>query len=196
MQKLVIASNNKGKIREFKEILGEKFEIIPMSEAGFNADVEENGSTFQENSLIKAKAVATALNLPALADDSGLCVDYLDGAPGLYSARFSGVHGDDAANRTKLLSALDEASDRRAKFCCSICLYYPDGKTLYGYGETLGEILKSEKGSNGFGYDSLFYSYDLKKPFGEATDEEKNSVSHRYRALCDLLDELATDDLK
>ena len=105
MQKLVIASNNKGKIREFKEILGEKFEIIPMSEAGFNADVEENGSTFQENSLIKAKAVATALNLPALADDSGLCVDYLDGAPGLYSARFSGVHGDDAANRAKLLSA-------------------------------------------------------------------------------------------
>ena len=160
MQKLVIASNNKGKIREFGEILGKKFEIIPMSEAGFNA------------------------------------VDYLDGAPGLYSARFSGVHGDDAANRTKLLSALDEATDRRAKFCCSICLYYPDGKTLYGYGETLGEILKSEKGSNGFGYDSLFYSYDLKKPFGEATDEEKNSVSHRYRALCDLLDKLAAGDLK
>lgn len=190
MQKLVIASANKGKIKEFKKILGEKFEIIPMSEAGFNADVEESGSTFQENSLIKAKTVADALRLPVLADDSGLCVDRLDGAPGLYSARFSGVHGDDAANRAKLLNALKGEKDRRAKFCCSICLYYPDGKYVFGNGETLGEILDEEKGSNGFGYDPIFYSYDLKKPFGEATDEEKNSVSHRYRALCDLLKKL------
>ena len=195
--KFVLVSHNAHKLAEMRTLLARlcpDVELLGAEEAEIG-EIEENGSSFEENALLKARAAAR-LGYIGIADDSGLCVDYLDGAPGLYSARFSGVHGDDAANRTKLLSALDEATDRRAKFCCSICLYYPDGKTLYGYGETLGEILKSEKGSNGFGYDSLFYSYDLKKPFGEATDEEKNSVSHRYRALCDLLDKLAAGDLK
>ena len=121
MEKLIVASNNKGKIKEIKEILKDVYEIVPMGEAGFNEEIEENGSTFFENALIKAKAVSEALGVNALADDSGLCVDALGGAPGIYSARFSGVHGDDAANRAKLLSALYEATDRRAKFCCSIC---------------------------------------------------------------------------
>lgn len=120
MQKLVIASNNKGKIKEIKEILGDKYEIIPMSDAGFNEDVEENGSSFEENALIKAKAVAETLGMTALADDSGLCADALNGAPGIYSARFSGVHGNDKANRTTLLEKLDGAADRTAKFRCAV----------------------------------------------------------------------------
>ena len=190
MQKLVIASNNKGKIKEIKEILGDKYEIIPMSDAGFNEDVEENGSSFEENALIKAKAVVETLGMTALADDSGLCADALNGAPGIYSARFSGVHGNDKANRTTLLEKLDGAADRTAKFRCAVCLYRPDGSYVFGHGETRGRILTEETGTNGFGYDCLFFSDDLQKPFGNATDEEKNSVSHRYRALCDLLGKL------
>lgn len=190
MEKLIVASNNKGKIKEIKEILKDVYEIVPMGEAGFNEEIEENGSTFFENALIKAKAVSEALGVNALADDSGLCVDALGGAPGIYSARFSGVHGDDAANRKKLLSELKNLKnpdERKAKFVSSVVLYKRDGEVVSGMGETHGIIGFKEEGENGFGYDSLFVSDDLGKSFGVATAEEKNAVSHRKRALIDLL---------
>ena len=189
MEKLIVASNNKGKIKEIKEILKDVYEIVPMGEAGFNEEIEENGSTFFENALIKAKAVSEALGVNALADDSGLCVDALGGAPGIYSARFSGVHGDDAANRKKLLSELKNLKnpdERKAKFVSSVVLYKRDGEVVSGMGETHGIIGFKEEGENGFGYDSLFVSDDLGKSFGVATAEEKNAVSHRKRALIDL----------
>lgn len=190
MEKLIVASNNKGKIKEIKEILKDVYEIVPMGEAGFNEEIEENGSTFFENALIKAKAVSEALGVNALADDSGLCVDALGGAPGIYSARFSGVHGDDAANRKKLLSELKNLKnpdERKAKFVSSVVLYKRDGEVVSGMGETHGIIGFKEEGENGFGYDSLFVSDDLGKSFGVAIAEEKNAVSHRKRALIDLL---------
>lgn len=190
MEKLIVASNNKGKIKEIKEILKGVYEIVPMGEAGFDEEIEENGSTFFENALIKAKAVSEALGVNALADDSGLCVDALGGAPGIYSARFSGVHGDDAANRKKLLNELKDLKipdERKAKFVSSVVLYKRDGEVISGIGETHGIIGFEEEGENGFGYDSLFVSDDLGKSFGVATAEEKNAVSHRKRALIDLL---------
>lgn len=190
MEKLVVASNNKGKIKEIKEILKDVYEIVPMGEVGFNEEIEENGSTFFENALIKAKAVSEALGVNALADDSGLCVDALGGAPGIYSARFSGVHGDDAANRKKLLEELKDLKnpeERKAKFVSSVVLYKRGGEVVSGTGETHGFIAFKEEGENGFGYDSLFISDDLGKSFGLASAGEKNAVSHRKRALIDLL---------
>ena len=185
MQKLVIASNNKGKIREFKEILGEKFEIIPMSEAGFNADVEENGSTFQENSLIKAKAVATALNLPALADDSGLCVDALGGRPGVYTARFAGENATDEENIKKLLSELDGVpfEKRTARFVCTVAVAVPGKEPTVFRGECEGVILDEKRGENGFGYDPVFYVEKYQKTMAQLPAEVKNAISHRFNAL-------------
>lgn len=190
MEKLVVASNNKGKLKEIKQLLSDRYEVVSMSDAGFDTEIEENGSTFYENALIKAKAVSDALGCDALADDSGLCVDTLNGAPGIYSARFAGDHGNDEANRAKLLKELSGIIDRTAEFRSSVVLVRKDGEVISGEGATKGEILLEERGSNGFGYDSLFYSYDLNKSFGDASDEEKNSVSHRYRALCDLFGKL------
>ena len=185
--KIVVASGNEGKIAEIKAIFKDA-ELVSMRELGFDEEIEETGKTFKENAKIKAYAVAKALNLPALSDDSGLCVDSLFGAPGIYSARFSG-EGDEG-NRKLLLKRLEHVSDRRAYFESAVCLCTPDGKTMFGEGRTHGKILWEEIGTNGFGYDCLFYSDDLKKSFGLATDEEKNSVSHRYRALCDLRNKL------
>lgn len=182
-EKIVVASGNAHKIEEIKAIF-RGVELISMRDAGFTGDVEETGSTFKENALIKAQAVFNALRLPVLADDSGLCVDALGGAPGVYSARFSG--GSSADNRALLLKRLENVSHRSAHFACSVCYIGENGKPLFGEGFTRGRILFEEIGDKGFGYDSLFYSDDLQKSFGEATEEEKNSVSHRYRALCDL----------
>lgn len=184
---LVVASGNAAKLREIAEILTD-YTVISMKQAGFTGDPEETGETFFENALIKAKTVATALNLPALADDSGLCVDALNGAPGVYSARFAGGHGDDEANNDKVLALLADVpeEDRGAKFCSAIVLCYPDGSYVSGYGETYGKILPERQGTQGFGYDPLFFNVDLNKSFGIASAEEKNTVSHRYRALMDL----------
>ena len=190
MEKLVVASGNKGKINEIKSILGDVYEVVSMQELGFNEDIEETGSTFFENALIKAKTVCKALNMPALADDSGLMVDALDGAPGIYSARYSGEHGNDKSNRDLLIKNLENASSRKAKFASSVVLYYPNDNYIDGYGETHGEILFEEKGENGFGYDCIFLSDDLKISFGEASFEDKNKVSHRYRALLNLSNKL------
>lgn len=190
MKKLIVASDNKGKLKEISEILKGKYEVIPMSAAGYKGEIDENGDSFYANALIKAKTVSLALHTDALADDSGLCVESLGGAPGIYSARYSGEHGNDAANRVKLLGELNGKTDRRAKFVCSMVLYKTDGTIIEGRGETCGTIAFKEEGTNGFGYDSLFISDDLGKSFGLASDEEKNSVSHRKRALIDLLGHL------
>lgn len=183
VDRIIVASGNRHKLEEIKEIFKEA-ELVGMREAGFIGDIEENGSTFKENAYIKAKAVYDALRQPVLADDSGLCVDALDGAPSVYSARFSG--GDSADNRALLLKLMDGKSHRAARFACAVCYIDENGRALFGEGYTEGRILFEEIGSRGFGYDSLFFSADLNKSFGEASEEEKNSVSHRYRALCDL----------
>ncbi len=187
--KLVIATLNQHKIKEFKEILGDRFEVLSAADVGFFEDVEETGSTFLENSLIKAKAVYDFCHLPSVADDSGLEVDCLGGRPGVFSARYSGGHGNDEANINKLLGELLNAADRSAHFTTAIT-YVSDEKIISVEGKTYGEILFERKGSGGFGYDPIFLSHDLKKSFGEATAEEKNSISHRKRAIEALLKEL------
>ncbi|MCD8286635.1 MAG: RdgB/HAM1 family non-canonical purine NTP pyrophosphatase [Clostridia bacterium] len=188
LEKVIVASSNEGKIREIKEIFT-GVEIVSLKDLGFNEEIPETGETFKENALIKAGTICKKYGLPALADDSGLCVYALDLAPGIYSARFSGEGS--AANRKLLLKRMEGLTDRKAYFECSVCLCFPDGKTIYGQGRTYGRILYEEIGSNGFGYDPLFWSLDLRKSFGVATEEEKNSVSHRARALKDLADKIA-----
>lgn len=185
--KIAVASGNANKIREIKQIFN-GVEIVSMHELGFDGDIPETGKNFRENAKIKAKFIAEKFSLPALGDDSGLCVDALHGGPGIYSARFSG-EGEEG-NRKLLLKQLEGITDRRAHFESAMCLYLPNGKTYFGVGKTYGTILYEETGENGFGYDCLFFSKDLKKSFGLASAEEKNSVSHRYRALCDLRSKL------
>lgn len=186
--KLVLATNNKHKVKEIKSILGDAFsEILTLSEAGLDIDIEETGKTFAENAFIKASTVQKLTNMAALADDSGLEVDALGGAPGVYSARYAGEDQNDKNNIKKLLKNMEKEENRKASFTTVLCLYYPSGKVVYAEGKTNGEILREERGNNGFGYDPVFYSYDLKRSFGEASEEEKNAVSHRGRALKALL---------
>ena len=187
LEKIVVASSNEGKIAEIKSIFTD-VEIVSMQELGFCEEIEETGKSFKENAKIKAETIAKKFALPALSDDSGLCVDALHGAPGIYSARFSGE--GPAENRKLLLKRMEHITDRRAHFESAVCLCLPDGKTYFGQGRTYGKILFEEIGTNGFGYDCLFYSDDLKKSFGLATEEEKNGVSHRFRALADLRSKL------
>ena len=188
--KLLIASNNQHKIDEIKQILGNKFEqILSLSEAGIVCDPEENGKTFLDNALIKVRAVAKLTDMPVLGDDTGLCVDALNGAPGVHSARFAGDH-DNAKNRAKLLYELQGKTNRKAHFSTAVALLYPDGRLVTAEGRVDGEILHAEVGTNGFGYDSLFYCNEIGKTFAEATAEEKNAVSHRGRALQKLAEKL------
>lgn len=181
-QRLVVASGNAHKLREIAEIFTE-FEVLSQKQMGFDGEVEETGKTFVENALIKARAACKALGCVTLADDSGLCVEALGGAPGIYSARYCGRHGSDAENRATLLQNMQGVTNRRAYFHSAIALVYPDGRELFAEGKTHGRILEKEDGTGGFGYDPLFFSDDLKKSFGKATAEEKNAVSHRFRAL-------------
>lgn len=181
--KIVVATGNKHKLREIRDIL-KSHEILSAAEAGFSGEVEETGETFLENALLKARAVCKTTGLPALADDSGLCVDALQGAPGVYSARYSG--GGDAENRALLLKNMHGMQDRGAHFCCAVALVFPDGRELTAEGRTYGTILFECRGAGGFGYDSLFLSKDLGVSFAEAGEEEKNAVSHRGRALAAL----------
>ncbi len=185
-EKLVVASGNRHKLREIAEIFTD-FQVVSQKEMGFDEDVEETGKTFLENARLKAHAAAKALQCMALADDSGLCVDALNGAPGVYSARYSGEHGNDKRNRDLLLQNMQGMENRKAYFTSAIVLAYPDGREIVSEGHTYGTILEKEVGEGGFGYDCIFESEDLKKSFGVATAEEKNAVSHRYRALQALL---------
>ena len=192
---LVVATGNAHKLKEISEIFIE-YNVVSQKEMGFLEEVSETGATFAENALIKARAAAKALNCIALADDSGLCVDALNGAPGVFSARYAGEHGNDQANRDFLLRNLMGIENRTAQFKSAIALVYPNGEEIVVEGETCGSILYREMGNGGFGYDSLFYSDDLKKSFGEADSKEKNSVSHRFRALQKLRLKINTEKEK
>ena len=188
--KLLIASNNHHKIEEIKAVLGGKFDAITtFQEEGIDCDPEENGKAFLDNALIKARAVAHHTDCAILADDTGLCVNALNGQPGVRSARYAGDH-DTAANRRKLLAELETHTDRSAYFQTVVVLLFPDGKILTGEGKVEGRIIEQEQGANGFGYDCIFYSTELRKTFGQATTAEKLAVSHRSRALRDLLNKL------
>lgn len=187
--KLAIATNNQHKLQEIRAILGDSFEeLLSLKDLGIDVDVEETGTTLEENALIKARAILALSGIATLADDTGLMVDALNGAPGVYSARYAGEEHNDAKNRALLLKNLDGVKDRSAHFATVIALCYPDGKTLTASGRVNGEILLSERGTEGFGYDSLFFSTELGKTFAEATQAEKNSASHRGRALRAMLE--------
>ncbi len=187
---VVAATKNKNKLKEMNAILeGCGLRIISQDEAGMaEIDVVEDGETFEENSYKKAYEIMKACGKPAVADDSGLMVDALDGAPGVYSARFAGEGHDDKANNAKLLSLLENVPDekRGAKFVAVITLVYPDGKKLVARGECPGRIAHGLSGAGGFGYDPLFVPDGYEKTFGELGPEVKNKISHRARALAEL----------
>lgn len=190
--KIAIATNNPNKLREIRAILGGFFdEALSLSDLGIDIDIEETGTTLTENALIKARTIRDLTGLPALADDSGLMVDALGGAPGVYSARYAGEEHDDKKNNALLIKNL-EGKPRDAKFCSVIALCYPDGRELTAEGSVRGVILEEERGTGGFGYDPLFFSPELGKTFAEATPEQKNSVSHRSRALRAMLELLSS----
>ena len=194
--KAVLASNNKYKLVEIKTMLEEKFEdILTLKDLNIDIEIEENGSTFEENAYIKASTIAKMTGMPAIGDDSGLCVAVLNGEPNIYSARYAGEPCDDAKNNKKLLDnihALEKGGnvDRTAYFQSVVVLCYPDGSYVSGSGRTYGKIIDDYRGSNGFGYDPIFLSDELGKTFGEAVMQEKNTISHRSRALKDLLSKL------
>jgi XTP/dITP diphosphohydrolase len=189
--KLIIASNNKHKVYEIKQILGGRFdEILSLSEAGVVHETEEDGQTFMQNALKKAREIAEITGCAALADDSGLCVDALRGAPGIYSARYAGENSPnlrDKANNALLLQNLQNTKDRSAHFCCAIALVYPDKNEITAEGYMMGRITLQPSGAGGFGYDPIFIPDGYDCTVAEITDEEKNSISHRGRALNALL---------
>ena len=182
---LVLATGNQGKVAEFQRLL-EDLDIKERSMKEFPeiGEIVEDGKSFSENALIKARTVCQITGRPALADDSGLMVDALDGAPGIYSARFAGEEHNDAANNEKLLHLLEnvEEEKRTAKFFCAIAIALPDGRGFIAKGSCPGKILRELKGEGGFGYDPLFYVEEMGKTFAELTMEEKNRISHRGRA--------------
>ena len=187
---LILASRNKKKIREVEAILANHFpgiRILSLDDVGYIGDIEENGETYEENALTKARTAVEAGNhqYPAIADDSGLSVDALNGAPGVYSARYAGGHGDDAANNALLLKNLADtpAEERTARFVCCIALVYPDGREITVRGETEGLIIDEARGEGGFGYDPYFYYAPFGKTFSELSAEEKNAISHRGKAI-------------
>ena len=182
--KLVLASKNEKKLKEMNEILsGMEVEVCLQADVGIDVDVEETGTTFEENSLLKAKAVMEASGLPAIADDSGLCADALHGAPGVYSARYGGEGLDDAGRYRLLLASMPAGQPRTAKFVSVITCCFPDGGVLTARGECPGTIAFAPMGEGGFGYDPVFFLPKLKKTFAQLSAEEKNAISHRGRAL-------------
>jgi len=181
--KFVLASHNRGKLKEMQKILGELgVEVVLQSDIGLNLEPEENGTTFLENAAIKARAVMEASGLPAIADDSGLCVDALKGAPGVYSARYGGL-SDDVARYRLLLNNLRGATSRAAHFHCAVVCCFPNGDTISSEGDCPGTIAFAPMGEGGFGYDPVFFVPEKRKTFAQLTEEEKNAISHRGNAL-------------
>ena len=181
--KFVLASHNRGKLAEMQKILGELgVEVVRQSDLGLALEPEETGDTFAENALIKARAVMEASGLPAIADDSGLCVDWLNGAPGIYSARYGGL-ADDKARYTLLLQNMRGATDRAAHFHTSIVCCFPGGEVLQADGDCHGTIAFAPRGEGGFGYDPIFTVPRLRNTFAQLTAEAKNAISHRGNAL-------------
>ena len=184
--KIILATKNKGKIKDFEKLTeGMNIEVLSILDNIDFPDVVEDGKTFEENSAKKALEIAKYTGIITVSDDSGLCVDTLNGEPGIYSARYFGENATDELNIEKLLKNLSniEKKDRKAHFVSVVSIAFPDGTVKSFRGETQGEILFEKEGNNGFGYDPIFYSYDLGKSFGLATIEEKKSVSHRGRAF-------------
>lgn len=193
MRTIVLASSNEHKIKEFKQMFPND-NILSLKDIDYVNDIEETGVTFFENSLLKAKTIHEYLKLKnieasIIADDSGLCVYSLDGMPGVYSARYAGGHGNNKENRNKLLKELECKNDRKANFTCCLVEYFPNGDYIHVEATTEGYILNEETGDTSFGYDCLFFSTEINKCFGTATSEEKNSVSHRGRAIIKLIEE-------
>ena len=191
MDKIVFATANEGKVKEIKEILADfSIEVVSLKEMNITTEVDENGTTFEENSLIKARAVSKLTGLPALADDSGLEVDYLDGAPGIYSARYLGRDTDYEYKNNYIIDKLKEAKgeERAARFVCVISLVLTDGREFVTKGIMEGRIGYEIKGENGFGYDPIFYLPEYGKTSAELTGEEKNKISHRGKALREMKD--------
>lgn len=191
--KVVLASGNKGKLKEFQAILADSgLELVPMSNWPEIGEIEETGKTFLENSRIKAQTVSRITGLAALADDSGLTVDALDGAPGVYSARYSGQGATDEANYRLLLDNLAETPDnqRQAAFVAVLVLHYPDGREETAEGRCQGVISRAPQGENGFGYDPVFYLPDLDLTMAQLSPEKKNEISHRAQAARKLNEKL------
>ena len=189
MKKLLLATRNKGKIEEFHRILEEiapgEIELVGLDQFPDLADVEETGSTFEENALLKARQMSAATGLPAIADDSGLCVDALGGDPGIFSARWSGVHGDDEANLLKVLDQIKHVpdSDRTAYFICVAALVLVDGQSHYEEGRFHGSLLHHPVGENGFGYDPIFSPIGYSISSAQMSAVDKDAISHRGKAL-------------
>lgn len=194
MKRLIVASNNQHKILEIKEILKEfALDVVSLKEAGIDIDVEETGTTFMENAWIKAKAInEICKDVLVLSDDSGLSVEALNGAPGIYSARYSGGHGNSVENNKKLIRELQGVpfDERKAKFICAMVLIVDDKNIIEVQGEVDGLILEEYKECEGFGYDPLFYVPELKATFNDVPSQVKNSISHRGNALEKLIEEM------
>lgn len=195
MIKIVLATNNSHKVSEFKSCFAQKgydIEVLTIKEVGFSGEIIEDADSFEGNSYIKAKALCDFTGMIAIADDSGLAVDALNGAPGVYSARYAGEEADDDKNIDKLLSELHKLGDapRDAKFVCAICVCRPDGEVLHVRGESEGVIIDERKGDGKFGYDPVFLYPPMNKTFAEMDSLEKNSVSHRGRAIEKLLENI------
>ena len=190
--KLILASNNANKLKEFRSLVADlDIELLSQKEAGCDFEVEETGTTFEENAYLKASAVTEATGIAAVADDSGLCVDALGGEPGIYSARYGLGHAASDEERYRyLLQTMEGVEDRSARFVCCICCTFPDGSVIRSRGECEGEILLAPKGQNGFGYDPVFHPLCLDKSMAELNPEEKNAISHRGKALRAFIEEL------
>lgn len=183
---LLIASNNQKKLKEIREILSDFFSPVSLAEKGIVSEPEETGTTFEENAEIKARAAAEISGMPALADDSGLAVETLNGEPGVYSARYAGEPCNDENNNHLLLENMKGKQNRNAKFVSAVVLVLPTGETVTAYGECRGVLLEEGRGENGFGYDPLFYLPEFGKTMAELSPEEKNRISHRGEALRNL----------
>lgn len=192
-EKFVLATRNPGKLKEMAQIL-EKFhvEVVMPSDLGLDVEVEETGTTFAENAMLKAKAVCAASGLPAIADDSGLCVDALNGGPGVYSARYGGEGLDDIGRYRLLLNNLRGATTRAAHFACAIACVFPNGDELTAEGRCDGAIAFAPIGEGGFGYDPVFLVPEMRKTFAQMTADEKSGISHRGRAMEKFVEKLET----
>ena len=191
MKSIILASNNKDKVKEVKEIL-KGYDIISMKEAGIDVDIEENGTTFEENALIKARAIMKLTGQITMADDSGLEIDYLNKAPGVYSARFMGHDTSYDIKNKALIQKIEgvKGSDRSGRIVCAIAVCFPDGREIVKRGTMEGLIAEEIKGDNGFGYDPIVYLPEYGKTSGELAPEEKNKISHRGKALALIKEEL------
>ncbi len=186
--KLIIASNNAHKIKEIKQILDGRFSpILSLREAGIDHETVEDGDTFLENAMKKAKEISEIAGCAALSDDSGICVHALGDAPGVFSARYAGAHGDDEANNDLVLKNLSGKEDRGAHYTCAVVIAYPDGTSVSAERYMYGTITEKRRGSRGFGYDPLFIPDGEERTVAEMTDEQKNEISHRANALRALL---------